>query len=145
MAAAKQISRLPATWLLTALLAAPLLIAPPVIRGLAAFAWVTHYASMGSLPRPRKAAVKALVEKTDIAIQNLAPLPQASTAAIRALEIGQRLQHQDGDREAARIVYQGVRTSCASVRSRLFSGAGFAVIEARAFALAESARARAPK
>ena len=65
MAAAKQISRLPATWLLTALLAAPLLIAPPVIRGLAAFAWVTHYASIRSLPRPRKAMAKALSASTD--------------------------------------------------------------------------------
>ncbi len=143
MAAATKKSGLPATWLLTAFVAVPLLIAPSVIRGLAAFAWVTHYASMGSLPRPRKAAARALVAKTDIAIRNLAPLPQASTAAIRALEIGQRLEHQDGDSEAARVVYQGVGMACASVRSRPLSGAGFAVIEARATALAESARVRA--
>jgi hypothetical protein len=125
--------------LLSALLAAPLLIAPPWIRGLAANKWVEHYASLDGLPRPRRASARMLVAKTDLAIRNLAPLPQASGAAIRALEIGQRLQGRDHDRETALIVYRGVRASCARVRSRLLSGAGFAVIEARAAALERAA------
>jgi hypothetical protein len=127
---------------LTALVTAPLLIAPPVIRGLAAAAWVNHFASMDALPRPRKAAARSLIEKTDLAIQNLAPLPPASVAALTALEIGQRTEHEDRDPEAALIVYEGVRAACARVRSRPVSGPGFAVIEARAAALQDAARAR---
>jgi hypothetical protein len=142
MASANRRSGLKAMLLLTAFLATPLLLAPPVIRGLAADAWVKHDATLASLPRPRKAAARTLVEKTELAIRNLAPLPQASAAAIRALEIGQRVEQQDGDVDAAVVIYQGVRAACAQIRNRPFAGAGFAVIEARAAAL-EAAAGRA--
>ena len=145
MAAATRRPGLPSTLALTALVVAPLLIAPPVIRGLAAAAWDNHFASVGALARPRKAAARALVEKVDLAIQNLAPLPQASVAAMTALEIGQRTENQDRDPEAALVIYQGVRASCARVRSRPLSGPGFSVIEARAAALQDSARTAGSK
>ncbi len=138
MAAAIKKPGLPLIWILAAVSAVPLLIAPAVIRGLAAAEWVEHYASLEGLPRPRRASARALVSKTDTAMRNLAPLPQASAAAMRALEIGQRVQNQDGDQQAALIIYRGVQASCASVRSQFLSGAGFAVIEARAAALARS-------
>ena len=140
MAAAKRQSGL-LTLLLTLLVASLRLLAPPVVRGLAADAWAKHFAEMESLKRPRKGAARTLVEKTDIAVRNLAPLPQASAAAIRALEVGQRVEQQDHDREAALVIYRGVRATCARVKDRLFSGAGFAVIEARAMALEASAEA----
>ena len=133
-------SGLPLMWIAAALVAAPLLVAPPLIRGLAAAEWVEHYASLESLPRPRRPAARALIEKMDSAMHNLAPLPQASAAAKRTLEIGQRLQNQVRDRETALLIYRGVRASCTRLRSRLFSGPGFAVIEARAAALENSAR-----
>lgn len=145
MAAATRRPGLPATLALTVLAAAPLLIAPPVIRGLAAAAWVAHFASVGTLARPRRAAARALNEKVDIAIQNLAPLPQASVAAMAALELGRKTENQDRDPEAALVIYQGVAASCARVRSRLLAGPGFAVIEARAAALLDSARAAGSK
>jgi hypothetical protein len=86
-----------------------------------------------------------LVSKTDLAIQNLAPLPQASAAAISTLDVAQRLEDQDHDREAALLIYRGVRLACARVRDRPFSGAGFAVIEARAASLEDAARRTAAK
>jgi hypothetical protein len=138
MRAAKRRSGWLVPLLLTILVAGPLLVAPPLVRGFAADAWVKHYAEMVSLPRPRRVTARALVEKVDLAVQNLAPLPQASAAAIRALDIGQRVEQQDLDGEAALVIYRGVRASCNRVRDRLFSGAGFAVIEARAAALEAS-------
>jgi hypothetical protein len=138
MAAAMKKPGLPLIWIATVVSAVPLLIAPAVIRGLAALAWVEHYASLDGLPRPPRASARTLVSKTDTALRNLAPLPQASAAARRALEIGQRAQNQDRDAQAAIIIYRGVQASCASVRSRFLSGAGFAVIEARAAALERS-------
>ncbi|MBK5254485.1 MAG: hypothetical protein JJE39_00480 [Vicinamibacteria bacterium] len=129
---------------MTALVAALLLLAPRGIRGLAADKWVTYYAAQDGLPRPRRASARALVVKTDIAMRNLAPLPQASAAAMLALTIAQRAQGE-GDRESALIIYRGVRASCARVRSQFLSGAGFAVIEARAAALEQSAAPGAPK
>lgn len=130
------------TWIPAALLfgvvASGLLIAPPVIRGLAAHEWLIHYSGMETLPQPRKATARAIAAKTDVAIQNLAPLPQASAAALLALKLGQRAQFGDHDQEAARLIYEGVRESCARVRTRFLSGPGFAVIEARASALTAS-------
>lgn len=131
---------LPKTLLVLAVLAAPLLAAPPVIRGLAAFEWVNYYGSLEELPRPHRGAARALVQKTALAVHNLAPLPQASEAALRALEIAQRVQGLEGDPEAALVIYRGVREACASVRGRPLSGAGFAVIEARAAALEQAAQ-----
>ena len=145
MAASEKRSGLPVTLLLGAAIGAPLLVAPAVIRGLAAFAWVSHYASLESLPRPRRAAARAVAARVETAIMNLAPLPQASAAAIRALEIGQRVEQQEHDPEAALLIYQGVRNACARVRSRPLSGAGFAVIEARATVLHNAVRSSAPK
>ena len=123
-----------------AVVGGPLLWAPSLIRGFAARDWVDHYAAVDSLPRPHKAAARAIAEKANIAVQNLAPLPQASATAMRALEVGQRFQAEDHDREAALVIYQGVRAACAEVRSRPLSGTGFAVVEARAAALEDSAR-----
>jgi len=145
MAASKKRSGLSATLLLSGVLGVPLAGAPMVIRGLAADAWVSHYASLESLPRPRRAAARALAARVDAAIMNLAPLPRASAAAVRALEIGQRVEHQDHDRDTALVIYQGVRTACARVRSRPLAGAGFAVIEARALALESALRTEASK
>jgi hypothetical protein len=123
-----------------ALAALPLLAAPPLIRGFAANEWVSYYAALEALPRPRKAAARRLVMKAEEAMRNLAPLPQASEAAIRALEIAQRTEHQDEDRVAALAIYEGIQEASARVRSRLLSGAGFAVIEARAATLRDAAR-----
>ncbi len=145
MSAATRRPGLPATLALTALVSVPLLIAPPVIRGLAAASWVTHFASMPALPRSRKAAARGVALKAGLAIENLAPLPQASDAAMKALQIGQRIEHQDRDPDAALIIYEGVRAACALVRHRPFSGPGFAVIEARAAALKDSARTEGAK
>ncbi len=142
MAAAKKQTGRSSTWLavLTVALGLPLLAAPSVIRGLAADAWVSHYAALDELPRPLKATARAVVDKAETAMQNLAPLPQASSAAVRALEIGQRTEHQDRDIEAALVIYRGVREASARLRERPLSGAGFAVIEARAQALADAAQ-----
>ncbi len=140
MAARKKLSGFLWTSLATVLLGVPLLVAPPVIRGLAASAWVAHYAALPSFKPPRKTFARRLVEKASIAIHNLAPLPQASTAAIRTLEIGQKVENQEKDSEAALVIYQGVRSACEAVRERPLSGAGFSVIEARAKALEDAAR-----
>lgn len=129
----------------TVLVALPLLVAPAVIRGRAADAWVSYYGALETLPRPRKAAARHLVLKAEDAMRNLAPLPQASQAAIRALEIAQRTEHQDGDAEAALVIYLGVEEASARLRSRPLSGAGFAVIEARAASLKDSARKAAER
>jgi hypothetical protein len=145
MAAAKTRSGLLAAWGLGSLLGASLLIAPPLIRGLAADAWLTHFAAMPALPRPRKAAARLIAIKTDLAVRNLAPLPQASAAALRALEIGQRVEAQERDQEPALVIYEGVRAACARVRERPLAGPGFAVIEARAAALLASDEARTRK
>ncbi|MEO5763218.1 MAG: hypothetical protein ABIR28_13005 [Vicinamibacteria bacterium] len=128
------------TLVVLALVGFPLFLAPGVIRGFAARDWVSYYASLDSLPRPRKNLARAIAEKADIAIQELAPLPQASSAAIKALAIGERLHNVEHDREASLIIYQGVRASCVAVQSRPLPGTGFAVIEARASALENSAR-----
>ena len=141
MAASPTRSGLSPTILVAALIGAPLAWAPTVIRGLAANAWVSHYAALESLPRPHRAAARAIVARIDGAVLNLAPLPQASDAAMRGLEIARRAQEQDHDREAALLIYQGVRATCARVRERPLSGAGFAVIEARAIALESALRA----
>ena len=122
-------------------LGAPLLMAPRLVRGYSAARWVEHYAAMASLPRPRRASAHAMLAKMAAAVNGLAPLPWASAAPLRALEIGERIEHQDHDRETALLIYQGVRESCAAARERPFPGAGFAVVEARAAAL-ESAVAR---
>ncbi len=145
MAASSSRSGAPLTLALTALIGAPLAWTPTVIRGLAADAWVSHYAAMESLPRPHRAASRAIVSRIDAAVMNLAPLPQASAAALRGLQIAERAQNQDHDREAALLIYQGVRAACARVRDRPLSGPGFAVIEARAAALEGSLRAGVPK
>lgn len=139
MAAARKKSGLPLTLLATTLLAAPLLIAPPIIRGLAASAWVSHYAELPALPRPRRTAARDVIERTGVAAVNLAPLPEASATLVRALEIGQRAEREEGDPEAALVIYRGVRELCARVRARPLSGSGFAVIEARAAALEDAA------
>ena len=102
---------------------------------------MTHYASLPSLPRPRKATARHIALKADLAVANLAPLPQASAAALRALEIGRRLELQEHDLEAALVIYQGVRAACARVRERPLAGPGFAVIEARAATLLASVEA----
>lgn len=136
---------MPLTLVLTALVGAPLAWAPTLIRGFAADAWVSHYAAMESLPRPHRAAARAIVSRIDAAVLNLAPLPAASAAALRGLEIAQRAQNQDHDREAALLIYQGIREACARVRDRPLSGPGFAVIEARAAALESALRTDVPK
>lgn len=141
MAASSKRSGVPATLLVTVLVGAPLAWAPALIRGLAADAWVSHYAAMESLPRPRRAAARDVVSRIDAAVMNLAPLPQASAAAKRGLQIAERAQTVDHDREAALLIFQGIRVSCARVRDRALSGAGFAVIEARAAALESALRA----
>lgn len=145
MAASSSRSGVTLTLGLAVLVGAPLAWAPTLIRGLAADAWVSHYAAMGSLPRPRRAAARAIVSRIDAAIMNLAPLPRASAAARRGLEIAERAQYQDRDREAALLIYQGVRDACARVRDRPLSGPGFAVIEARASALERALRAQVPQ
>lgn len=142
MAAARKKSGFPLTLLGTTLVAVPLLLAPPVIRGRAASAWVSHYAELPALPGPRRTAVRDLLEKTSVAALNLAPLPQASATVIQALEIGQRVEREERDSETALAIYRGVREVCARVRARPLSGSGFAVVEARAAAL-EDAAARA--
>lgn len=144
MAAARKKWRLPVTLVVTGLLAPPLLVAPPVIRGLAASAWVSHYAELSALPRPRRAVVRELVEKTRVAAMNLAPLPQASATAIRTLSIGERAWREEEDRDSALAIFRGVREVCRRVRERPFSGAGFAVIEARAAALEDAAARTGP-
>lgn len=130
--------------LLLALVAPPLVVAPAIVRGMNASAWVNHYAALEALPRPRRAFIRALLEKADLAVRNLAPLPQASAAAMRALGIGVRAEREDHDRETALLIYRGVRGSCATVRDRPFQGVGFAVIEGRAAAL-ERAMGAAPE
>jgi hypothetical protein len=145
MAASSKRSGVPLTLVLTVILGAPLAWAPALVRGLAAFAWVNHYAAMESLPRPHRAAARAIASRIDAAVINLAPFPQASEAAMRGLEIGARAQNQDHDREAALLIYQGVQASCARVRDRPLSGPGFAVIEARASSLESALRADLPK
>ena len=147
MAAAKGKSGRSSGWLIVLVVALglPLLAAPSVIRGLAADAWVSHYAALDELPRPRKTAARALVDKAESAMRNLAPLPQASAAAIRALEIGQRTEHQERDIEAALVIYRGVRQACARLRERPLAGAGFSVIEARAQTLADAAQKAAQR
>ncbi|MEO8361337.1 MAG: hypothetical protein ABI672_14995 [Vicinamibacteria bacterium] len=126
--------------LVLAVVGLPLFLAPGLIRGFAARDWVSYYTSLDTLPRPRKNLARAITEKADLAIQGLAPLPQASSAAIEALTLGERLQNAEHDREAALIIYQGVRAACVAVQARPLSGVGFAVIEARAAALENSAR-----
>ncbi len=145
MAASKKRSSAPLTLAITAIIGAPLAWAPTLVRGFAASSWVDHYAAMESLPRPHRAAARAIVSKIDAAVMNLAPLPHSSAAALRGLEIGQRAQSEDHDREAALLIYQGVRGACARVRDRPLAGAGFAVIEARAAALESALRAETPK
>lgn len=145
MAASSKRSGVTSTLVLAALVGAPLAWAPTVIRGLAADAWVSHYAAMESLPRPRRTTARALVARIDAAVMNLAPLPQASAAAMRGLEIAGRAQNVDHDSEAALLIYRGVRAACARVRERPGSGAGFAVIEARAAALESALRADVSK
>jgi hypothetical protein len=139
-ARAKRTGRRPVAILLAFLVGVPLAWAPMVVRGLAAQAWVAHYAALDSLPRPRKASAREVAARVDSAVWNLAPLPQAPAAAILALDLGQRLEQKDHDPEAALVIYQGVRATCARVRERALSGAGFAVIEARAMALAGAVR-----
>jgi len=145
MAASSKRSGVPLTLVLTVIFGAPLAWATTLFRGLAAFAWVNQYAAMESLPRPHRAAARAIVSRIDAAVINLAPFPQASEAAMRGLEIGERAQNQGHDSEAALLIYQEVRASCARVRERPLSGPGFAVIEARASALESALRAEAPK
>ena len=140
MAARAKKSGRPLVLLAALLIGLPLAWAPMVVRGLAARSWVSHYAALGSLPRPRKAAAREVAARVDAAVWNLAPLPQASDAAVQALDLGQRLEGNDHDPEAALVIYQGVRGACARVRERALSGAGFAVIEARATALASAVR-----
>ncbi|MEO8501152.1 MAG: hypothetical protein ABI565_09575, partial [Vicinamibacteria bacterium] len=145
MAASIKRTGLPVTLFLGAVVALPLAVAPTMIRGLAADAWVSHYAALETLPRPHKLAARAVASRVCAAVMNLAPLPEASAAALRALEIGARTEHQDHDREAALLIYQGVRNACARVRSRPFAGPGFAVIEARAAALQDASQAGVSK
>lgn len=140
MAASSKGSRVAPTLIVTAIAALPLLAAPPLIRGLAARDWVEHYASLETFPRPRRATARSLVARAETAMFNLAPLPQASAAAIRALEIGERIERRDRDRESALALYDGIRDACARVRARPLAGSGFSVIEARAAALGASAR-----
>jgi len=145
MAAQAKGSGFLATVALTALIGAPLAWLPTLISGSAASVWVSHYAAMESLPRPHRAAARAIAARIDAAVFNLAPLPQASTAARLGLEIARRAQEQEHDREAALLIYEGVRSACARVRDRPLAGAGFAVIEARAEALESALRAGLPK
>ena len=133
------------TLLLTAAVGAPLAWAPTVIRGMAASAWVSHYGAMESLPRPHRTSARAIVNRIDAAVFNLAPLPEASAAALLGLQIAERAQNQEHDREAALLIYQGIRAACARVRERPLSGAGFAVIEARALTLENALRADSSK
>jgi len=139
LAAKKKPAAVGATLLGLALALPPLLVAPFLIRGLAADAWIGHYAAQDKLPRPSRAAARTLIEKTSAAMWHLAPLPQASAAAIRALDVGVRVEHGEKDPEAAIVIYRGVREACVAVRDRPLSGAGFAVIEARAKALEDAA------
>lgn len=125
---------------LTVVLGAPLLLAPPLIRGAAALAWVEYYAEQPTLPRPRRATARQLVRKATASMISLAPLPQASEAAKRALMIGERMEREGRDPEAALLVYDGIREACAQTRARPLAGGGFAVLEARAAALADAAR-----
>ena len=145
MAASSKQSGVLAAVALTALIGAPLAWAPTLVSGFAALGWVNHYAAMEALPRPHRAAARALVARIDAAVNDLAPLPQASEAAMRGLQIAQRAFDSDHDREAAFLIYEGVRASCARVRERPLAGAGFAVIEARAVALESDLRAGMPK
>jgi hypothetical protein len=145
MAASTKRTGRPVALLAALFIGAPLFWAPMPVRGLAAEAWVSHYAALDSLPRPRKATARALVARVDAAIWNLAPLPQASAVAIRALDLGQRIESRDHDREAAIVIYQGVKAACARVRARALSGTGFAVIEARAAALENASRRESRK
>jgi len=142
MAAPTRKRRFPWMAATVALLAAPLLVIPSWIRGAAALEWVDYYASLDGLPRPRRAAARSLAQKTELAIRNLAPLPQASRAALQALEIGEQVQQAEGDRESALIIYRSVQAACAEVGGRFWSGPGFAVIEARALALSAAAERR---
>ncbi len=122
------------------LLAPPLLLGPTWVRGLAADAWTIHYAALDRLPRPARASARVLLDKAAVAMWSLAPLPQASAAAIRVLEVAQRVQYEAKDTETALVLYRGVREACQRVRSRPLSGPGFAVIEARAAALEAGAQ-----
>jgi len=140
MAASSKGSRVAATLIVTAIAALPLLVAPPLIRGLAARAWVEHYASLESFPRPHRATARDLVARAEVAMVNLAPLPQASDAAIRTLAVAELVERRDRDRETAIALYDGIRDACARVRARPFAGSGFSVIEARAAALGDAAR-----
>ena len=139
-AAKKKTSGLFSTLLLTAIVGAPLFFAPRFVRGFAALAWVDYYASLPSVPRPRRAIARTLVARVESASANLAPLPQASGAAIKALEIGQRIENAASDRAAALVIYQGVRAACVAASGRAVTGSGFAVVEARAAALEDAAR-----
>lgn len=145
MAAQAKRSGFVATVALTALVGAPLAWAPTLIRGSAASVWVSHYAAMESLPRPHRTAARAIAARIDAAVYNLAPLPQASVVARQGLEIALRAHEQEHDREAALLIYEGVRAACARVRERPLAGPGFAVIEARAEALESALRAGVPK
>ena len=127
------------------LAAAPLALAPTITRGLAAAAWIDHYGAQSSLPRPRRAAARDIAERVGVAVANLAPLPSGSAAATRALDIAWRTEHADKDREAALVIYEGVRAACEISRGRIIGGTGLAVIEARATALRDAARQAARK
>lgn len=140
MAASRRGSGVVATLIITAILALPLLAAPPLIRGAAAADWVEHFAGLDAFPRPHRAVARELVTRAESAMFNLAPLPQASAAAIRALEVGEKIEQRDRDRESALVVFDGIRDACSRVRSRALAGSGFSVIEARAAALADAAR-----
>lgn len=140
MAVSRKGSRVASTLIATAIAALPLLAAPPLIRGAAARAWVEHYAGLDTFPRPHRASARALVARAEVAMLNLAPLPQASAAAIRTLEIAEQVEHRDQGRDTALALYEGIRDACARVRARPFAGSGFSVIEARAAALADAAR-----
>jgi hypothetical protein len=133
-------SRFSWTVVLLILIASPLAVAPTIVRGLSAAAWVEHYAERPTLPRPRRAAARDLVAGVERAVSNLAPLPQGSAAAVRALEIGQRTEPGDRDREAAILIYDGVRAACERARGRVIGGTGLAVVEGRAVALRDAAR-----
>ena len=113
----------------------PLLI-DPLIRGLAASAW-SRTTPLPALPVPPSLGpVPGRANR--VTAMNLAPLPEASAVVIRALEIGQRVEREEVDRETALIIYRGVREACAASGPTVV-GSGFAVIEARAAALEESA------
>lgn len=139
MAAQKKPSAVGGTIVALLLIVPPLLVAPYLVRGFAADAWVAHFASLEKLPRPPRTSARTLVERTAAAMRHLAPLPQASAVAIRALDIAVRVEHGEKDPESAILIYRGVREACAALRDRPLSGAGFAVIEARAKALEDAA------